>query len=177
MQKDIFIKKSSNNSSENNRKKKIRTFTEEKTTDEQYSSMSLHQHILTIPDTYIGSVNDDLQRLWIFDEEKKIMINKEIKNINGLYKIFDEIIVNARDHTERDSTCKNIRVWISKETGIISVYNDGNKGIPIEIHSEENMYVPEMIFSKLLTSGGYNQTGKVSSILLKYRLVRTPIWI
>ena len=39
--------------------------------------------------------------------------------------------------------------------------NNGST-IPIEIHKQEKMYVPEMIFGKLLTSGNYDQTGKIT---------------
>ena len=35
------------------------------------------------------------------------------------------------------------------------MFNNG-KGIPIEMHKEHGMYVPEMIFGHLLTSSNYN---------------------
>lgn len=38
-----------------------------------------------------------------------------------------------------------IKVDIDPAENKISVWNNG-KGIPIHIHKEENMYVPEMIF-------------------------------
>ena len=37
--------------------------------------------------------------------------------------------------------------------------NNG-KGIPIEMHKEHGMYVPEMIFGHLLTSSNYNDQDK-----------------
>src|SRR6266496_6204662 len=52
-----------------------------------------------------------------------------------------------------------IKVNINKEEGMISIYNNG-KGIPIEIHKEENVYVPELIFGHLLTSSNYNDNEK-----------------
>ncbi|CAG8482548.1 2580_t:CDS:10 [Diversispora eburnea] len=52
-----------------------------------------------------------------------------------------------------------IRVNIDKEQNVISVYNNG-KGIPIEIHKEEGIYVPELIFGHLLTSSNYNDDEK-----------------
>ena len=63
--------------------------------------------------------------------------------------ILDEIIVNAADnfHRKGDGTMNAIKVTIDKESGTISVWNNG-KGIPIEIHKELNIYVPEMIFGK-----------------------------
>ena len=54
-----------------------------------------------------------------------------------------------------------IRVKINKMTGEITIGNNGNNIIPVEIHKGENMYVPEMIFGNLLTSGNYDQKGKI----------------
>ena len=39
------------------------------------------------------------------------------------------------------------------------MWNDG-KGIPVEIHRTEKMYVPTMIFGELLTSSNYDDTEK-----------------
>ena len=129
-------------------------------TEETYKKKSLHDHILTMPDTYIGSIETDQKDLWIFDEEENRIIKKTINYVPGFYKIFDEIIVNARDHTIRDKTCKNIKIYINKTTNEITVYNDGN-GIPVKIHNEYNVYIPELIFGHLLTSSNYDQKGKI----------------
>ena len=40
-------------------------------------------------------------------------------------------------------------------TGTISVWNNG-EGVPVEVHKEEKVYVPELIFGHLLTSSNYN---------------------
>ena len=92
------------------------------------------------------------------------MIKGELKYIPGEYKLFDEIIVNAFDQyvrleeMEDDSLCpvKNIKITANKETGIISVYNDG-EGISVKIHPKEKKYIPELIFGDLLTSSNYNK--------------------
>ena len=44
-------------------------------------------------------------------------------------------------------------------TNSISVWNNG-QGIPITMHREENVYVPELIFGHLLTSSNYNDDEK-----------------
>lgn len=41
----------------------------------------------------------------------------------------------------------------------MSVHNNG-KGIPVEIHKEEKIYVPELIFGHLLTGSNYNDDEK-----------------
>jgi len=54
---------------------------------------------------------------------------------------------------------KEIRVVIDKDNGCISIYNDG-KGIPIVVHKEHKIYVPELIFGHLLTSSNYDDDEK-----------------
>ena len=39
------------------------------------------------------------------------------------------------------------------------MWNNGD-GIPVEIHKEEGVYVPELIFGHLLTSSNYNDLEK-----------------
>lgn len=128
--------------------------------EEQYKKKSLHEHILTIPDTYIGSTNNDLINLYVYDEAEDKIVRKDKHIVLGLYKIFDEILVNAADNTVRDKKCNRIEVNINKEIGEISVWNNGCS-IPIEIHKDYNIYVPELIFGNLLTSGNYDQKGKI----------------
>ena len=131
------------------------------TIEEQYKKKTHHEHILdpTTADSYIGSIHNDLMGIYVYDEEENKIIKKEKNIVLGLYKIFDEILVNAADNTVRDKKCNKIEVNIDKEIGEISVKNNGST-IPIEIHKEYNIYVPELIFGNLLTSGNYDQKGK-----------------
>ena len=65
-----------------------------------YKMLSDIEHVLHAPDTYIGAVEEDNIKGWILDEDD----NMKYKNYNwiaGLYKCFDEGIVNARDHSIR----------------------------------------------------------------------------
>lgn len=52
-----------------------------------------------------------------------------------------------------------LKIDIDVENGTITVYNNG-KGIPIEIHSKQKKYIPEMIFGHLLTSSNYDDDEK-----------------
>lgn len=131
-----------------------------KTIEERYQKKSQLEHILLRPDTYIGSTEMHTQFLWVWNKEKGRMVQKNITFVPGLYKIFDEIIVNAADVKAREKekspnpmTC--IKIEISKENNKISVFNDG-EGIPVEMHKEMNIYVPHMIFGELLTSDNYD---------------------
>ena len=71
----------------------------------------------------------------------------------------DEIIVNAADNFHRDKKMTMVKVTIDTSRGRIAVWNNG-KGIPVVMHSKENMYVPELIFGHLLTSSNYNDNVK-----------------
>ena len=52
-----------------------------------------------------------------------------------------------------------LKINIDVENGEISVYNNG-RGIPIEIHSTEKIYIPELIFGHLLSSSNYDDDEK-----------------
>ena len=130
--------------------------------EEIYQKKTQVEHILLRPDTYIGSVEPDTRPMWILDEESKRMFEKEVSFVPGLYKIFDEILVNAADNKQRDASMDCIKVEIDRELNQISIWNNG-KGIPVQIHKEHQVYVPELIFGQLLTSSNYdvNETSDI----------------
>ena len=134
----------------------------------KYQQKSDKQHILDNPDTYIGSVENVDADMWILNEENKI-IEKNIKYIPGLFKLFDEGIVNCRDHVirmqqavlnkqEHALPVSYIDVSI-QEDGTITMINDGN-GIDVAQHPEHKIWIPELIFGHLRTSTNYDKTEK-----------------
>ncbi|KAF8363065.1 top-2 [Pristionchus pacificus] len=130
------------------------------TIEDTYQKKSQLEHILLRPDTYIGSVEyTEKAPMWVYDTENEKMVLKDIKYVPGLYKIFDEILVNAADNKQRDAKMNLIKITINKQKNEISVFNNG-KGIPVAMHKVENMYVPELIFGTLLTSSNYNDDEK-----------------
>ncbi|KAL1128861.1 hypothetical protein AAG570_013395 [Ranatra chinensis] len=120
-----------------------------------YQKKSQLEHILLRPDTYIGSVEPVTEPMWVYDTEEEMMVQRDITYVPGLYKIFDEILVNAADNKQRDPKMDCIKIEINPEENMISIYNNG-QGIPVVEHKEEQMYVPTMIFGHLLTSSNYN---------------------
>lgn len=129
--------------------------TKKKTATEQYQKLTQLEHILVRPDTYIGSVERTTEQMWVFNSETNQMELRKVSFVPGLYKIFDEVLVNAADNKQRDPTMKVIKVVVNREKGEISVENDG-AGIPVEIHAKEKIYIPEMIFGHLLTGSNYD---------------------
>ena len=92
--------------------------------------------------------------MWVYEGDEG-MVKREVTYVPGLYKIFDEILVNAADNKQRDPKMDTIRIDIKPDDNTISVMNNG-KGIPVEMHKEEKMYVPTMIFGHLLTGSNFN---------------------
>ncbi|KHN73174.1 putative DNA topoisomerase 2, partial [Toxocara canis] len=123
-----------------------------------YQKKSQLEHILLRPDTYIGSVeHTDKAPMWVYDVEAERIVQRDISYVPGLYKIFDEVLVNAADNKQRDPKMSLIKVNINKEKNEISIFNNG-KGIPVVRHKVENVYVPELIFGTLLTSSNYDDS-------------------
>ncbi|NBV77142.1 hypothetical protein EBR66_03205 [bacterium] len=123
-----------------------------------YKKHTHREHILELPDTYVGSTDTHLERRWVFDGK---MTYREIAFNPGFYKLFDEIIVNARDALVRSAEpgrtpIKHIDVTLTGDSPVISVENDGD-GIPVEMHPTEKVWAPELIFGHLLTSGNYKK--------------------
>jgi DNA topoisomerase II len=130
-----------------------------KSASANYQKLTHLEQVLKRPDTYIGSVEHTESQQWIFNESTDSMELKEVSIVPGLFKIFDEILVNAADNKIRDPSMDTLRVDIDAETNTISIYNNG-RGIPIEIHEKEGIYIPELIFGHLLTSSNYDDDEK-----------------
>jgi len=134
-----------------------------------YQKKSDKEHVLDNPDTYTGSMEMTEYDTYVYDEENQAFISKQITIIPGLYKLFDEGVVNCRDHCVRMAEAiksensnaipvSYIDISISPD-GTITMTNDGN-GIDVAKHPEEDIWIPEMIFGHLRTSTNYDKTQK-----------------
>jgi DNA topoisomerase-2 len=125
-----------------------------------YKKHTHREHILELPDTYIGSTDTHAESRWVFDDTATKMVYKAVDFNPGFYKLFDEILVNARDALVRSVTeagrtpIKHIDITVATNPLKITVENDGD-GIPVEMHPTEKVWAPELIFGHLLTSGNY----------------------
>ena len=134
-----------------------------------YQKKTDKEHVLDNPDTYTGSMEFTDYDTYVYDDKEDKINFKEINIIPGLYKLFDEGIVNCRDHHIRmlqamDNCKPNIMpltyIDISiSDDGTITMLNHGN-GIDIEKHPEYNIWIPEMIFGHLRTSTNYDKSEK-----------------
>jgi len=136
----------------------------------KYQKKSDKQHVLDNPDTYIGSIEHISSEVYIYDNENKKIKEKTIDYIPGLYKLFDEGVVNCRDHIirmqqlisasddKKNYPVNNINITIDDD-GIVTLMNDGN-GIDVSIHPEYKIWIPELIFGHLRTSTNYDKSEK-----------------
>ena len=134
-----------------------------------YKREKLENHILTRPDTYIGGCDEIIERLPIFHNDTILV--KDVSYVPGIINIFDEILTNARDQKIRleqlksDNPVTNIKVSVDENTGLITIYNDG-EGIDIADHPTEkdekgnSINIVYMILFDLLTSKNYNENEK-----------------
>ena len=129
----------------------------------QYRKHTHREHILSLPDTYIGSIENTTEDMYVVDGEKFVLDTLTTFN-PGFYKLFDELLVNAHDHVVRlkqrksENLVKHIDISVLNETSIV-MRNDG-ESIDVEKHPEYGVYIPQMIFGELLTSTNYDKTEK-----------------
>jgi DNA topoisomerase-2 len=129
-----------------------------------YVKKTHREHILSLPDTYIGSIEtaDDEVYLREAEGEQGFTLNKIPVN-PGFYKLIDELIVNAHDQVVRlrqknsNNPVKKISITCNAEH--FAIENDG-ESIDVAEHPEHKTWIPQMIFGELLTSSNYDPKEK-----------------
>ena len=159
----------------------------------KYQKMTDREHILKKPDTYIGTIERTETMEYVMDAvaagvaatdadvagvaaaataatATPTLTRRNITYIPGLYKLFDEGMVNMRDHVVRQAQAiadgkpdalpvTTLEVEIDPADGTIHMTNDGN-GIDVAQHPEHKLWIPEMIFGHLRTSTNYDENKK-----------------
>ena len=129
---------------------------------QSYQKKTDKEHILDNPDTYIGSVDMQRAELYVFEGGK--IVSKEVDYNPALFKLFDEGMVNCRDHVVRTQQKKKTNPAVEVVTSIqvtieknrITLMNNG-EGIDVEKHPTYDTWIPELIFAHLRTSTNYNK--------------------
>ena len=129
----------------------------------KYKKLDDVEHVLLRPGRYIGSTSFHKKELYLLDDDGESFGLYDVTFNPGFLKLFDEIISNSVDeYKNKDSQLNTIKVTIDKEKGFVSVWDNG--GIPVEKHPEENMYIPEMIFSELKAGSNFDDdSGRVGA--------------
>jgi len=162
----------------------------EEFTNTKYENLSYRDHVRLRTGMYVGSKETTENTLWVLNKESNELEKQVLKYSIAMYNVIDEIIVNGIDHIQRTSTikgknkCDTIKLNFNKDTGVISVWNNG-EGIIVEKFKDQDYYIPEMIFSKEMSgsnfssddskiSAGMNGSGaKITNILSKEFIVET----
>lgn len=126
---------------------------------EKYQKLNAIEHIHKRPDMYIGTNKTKDREYEFIWKDGKIHFEKNAKVNEGFVRIFLEALSNAVDNFYRSqdgqTKMNKMTVKINPETGVTSIWNDGNH-IPITIHEKEQIYIPELIFGHLLSGSNYN---------------------
>ncbi len=131
-----------------------------KTLEETYQKKTQLEHVLLRPDTYVGAIEQTSEKIHVMNSVEGVMEQRSIGYCPALYKVFDEILVNAADNFQRDpKNMTEIRVSIDKREGCIKIRNNG-KTLPVKVHKTEKCYIPELVFGHLLTSDNYDDSEK-----------------
>jgi DNA topoisomerase-2 len=129
---------------------------------DKYRKHTHREHILSLPDTYIGSIETATETVWLHDAEGNFKAETIAVN-PGFYKLVDELLVNAHDHVvrlrQRKSENPVKHISVSYTDGILEVENDG-ESIDVAKHPSHDMYIPQLIFGELLTSTNYDKEEK-----------------
>jgi DNA gyrase/topoisomerase IV subunit B len=118
----------------------------------KYQLLDEIEHVLKRPGMYIGSTKPHQSSEWLQNEEGRF-VKEDVEFNPGFLKLFDEIISNSIDESKRNENLNHIQVNISNK-GEIQIWDNG--GIPVVMHPEVGMYVPEMIFSNLRAGSNFN---------------------
>lgn len=121
----------------------------------KYERKTALEHVLHAPDMYIGSIKPSEMEVLVMDGT---IHKKRMEYVAGLYKLFDEIVVNAHDQfvrmSETSTPVTDIKCRVDK--GMITIVNNG-PGIDVAVHPTYGVYVPQLIFTEMLTSTNYNK--------------------
>jgi len=96
-----------------------------KTVEQMYQKKTQLEHILLRPDSYVGSIQKHTGAMWVWDAGRKAIVNQNITYVPGLFKIFDEILVNAADNKQRDKATNTLKVVVDPASNMLSVWNNG----------------------------------------------------
>lgn len=125
-------------------------------TADDYKKMDHLTHIKKISDTYIGSCDQLPTKEWVLDLATLILVLRDHTMSEGIRRLFLELLSNAGDNvaTSRKFGFDPKSIDVSMSRSRITVKNYGHP-IPVEMHPDENIMVPELIFGHLLTSTNY----------------------
>ena len=122
----------------------------------EYTVLDPIEHVRRRPDTYIGSKEPVTRECFVADAVEGPISKREITFNPGLYKIFDEALVNAIDRSKRDESLTYIKVAV--EGGRVRIKNDGAPIPVVKHHQMTDLYVPVVVFGVLLSGNNFDDS-------------------
>ena len=130
--------------------------------EEKVEQLTDREHVLRRPGMYVGEVVNAERTFWVVGEGARMQERTAPVNM-GVYKLFDEVIMNAADHAKKGKGVKNIKVQLDPEKGCLTVENDG-EGIEIREHATLKKYIPELIFGHLRTGTNFGTSDAAACV-------------
>ncbi len=131
-----------------------------------YQFLEQIEHVLKRPNSYMGSVETKQDIAWVFDnnhiELKDVIYNP------GIDHLISELLANVTDHVEK---CKQkypnnlvTKVDITFNDDTFSIKNNGQGIKLIKEPTQNNKYLPELIFGRLLSGSNFDDTQQRTQI-------------
>lgn len=119
----------------------------------KYTKLTDIEHCLKRPARYLGACSDQTSIEYVLVDGK--FIKQELTFNPALLKMFDEVVTNCDDDSKRKGSKLNtVKVLINQHNGEFCVEDNG--GIPVQIHDEHRMWIPDMIFSELRSGSNFD---------------------
>ena len=123
-----------------------------------HKQLSPRQHVIRRPNIYFGtSLHPKYSTYMNVCPDGHIRVQYGLRS-PSLEKMIEEVLNNAADQKSRDPAVKCITIAFDRETGRITVGNDGN-GIPVvktHSHNGREMYVPELVMGNLRSGNNFD---------------------
>lgn len=135
-----------------------------KSIEQKYKTMDPISHILFRSGMYVGSTKNETTQKFIYSSDDDKMILSDITYSPALLKLLDEVISNSCDEFRRKDNLGVTELSVTLDRkGSVCIKDNG--GIPVVIHKEAGIYVPEFIFGHLRTSSNYNDDESRSDVI------------
>lgn len=128
--------------------------------DNKIRQLTDKQHVKMRPQMYVGATEaEEFKNRWVIDEDTGKYVQRDIKTIPALVKLFDEIISNSIDEAFRTNFkyANKIIVDFGAESGTISV-GDNGRGIPLRQAEGQKKGITEadLAISELRAGGNFD---------------------
>lgn len=114
-------------------------------------------HCLLRPGMYIGSPKEEIIQSYVYDNNT--IVQKDVPQIPGLLKLFDEVIMNSIDEAIRTNFKYSTKIKVTSNFPTISIEDNG-RGLPIEFDETRKCWTPEIIFTHLKAGNNFKDETK-----------------